>query len=70
MTVKTKGILWWFLFLGIIVLSGCETAKGAAYAVGATAEGIGGTAYGAAKDTANLWQGMLKADAWIRKNLW
>ncbi len=74
MTAQKKFILSSVLFLGIILLSGCETAKGAAYGtvdtVGAAAKGVGATACGAAKDTANLWQGILKADDWMKKNLW
>lgn len=67
MTVKKTGILPWVLFFGIVFLGGCETAKGAAYGLGTTAEAA---AQGAAKDTVNLWQAILKTDAWIQKNLW
>ena len=78
MSVKKTGIWLWILFLGIIFLGGCETAKGAAYGVGTTAKGIGegvgvtaqGVATGAAKDTVNFWQAILRADNWIKKNLW
>jgi len=74
MTKKKNTFLLWVLFSSFILLAGCETAKGAAYGVGATAqgvgEGIGATAEGVAKDTTNLWQAMLRADEWMRKNLW
>ena len=78
MTFKKSIILSWVLFLNIIILYGCETAKGAVYGVGTTAKGvgegvgvtIGATACGAAKDAVNLWQGILKTDDWIKKNLW
>ena len=67
MTVKKKGILLWALFLSIMFLGGCETVKGAACGLGTTAEA---TAKGVGKDTANLWQAILKADTWIKNNLW
>lgn len=67
MTVKKRSVLLWVLSLGIIFLSGCETAKGAACGIGTT---VAGTAEGAAKDTGSLWQAILNADAWMRKNLW
>jgi len=65
--VKKKGILLWVLFLGVVFVSGCETAKGAACGLGTTAVA---TTKGIAKDTTNLWQAILKADGWIQKNLW
>ena len=72
--MKKKGILLWVFSLGIIFLNGCETIKGAAYGTGSTVvsatEGIGATACGAAKDTVNLWQAVLKANDWIKENLW
>ncbi len=65
--MKKIKVLLWALFLGIIFISGCETAKGAACGFGTTVEA---TAKGVGKDTVNLWQGILKADAWMHKNLW
>jgi len=58
-----KGILCLFLFLGSIFISGCETAKGAAYGIGATAAGVG-------KDTHNAYNFIQAMDRWMRKNLW
>lgn len=51
------------LIFCFILLGGCETTKGAATGVGATAMGV-------AKDTKNFWQAILKADEWIKENLW
>lgn len=55
------------LFIFIILSSGCETTKGVAQGIG---QGIGSTVGGAAKDTQNLWQVILKADQWMKDNLW
>lgn len=70
---KTR-IVFIFLFLSVILISGCETAKGAAggvaSTVGVAAEGLANTAEGAAKDSLSLWQGILRVDDWIKKNLW
>ena len=51
------------IMLSALMLSGCETTKGVAVGVGATAMGIG-------KDAKNTWHGIVKADDWIKKNLW
>ena len=51
-----KGILLFVLFAFIVVIAGCETMKGTAK----------GAAEGAKKD----WQAAIKADEWIKKNLW
>jgi hypothetical protein len=71
MTLKEEMSLICILCLGLVFLGGCETAKGAA---GGAAGGIGmtaaGTAHGAATDTKNIWQAILKADDWIKNNLW
>ena len=68
MGIKNKlSFLAAVLLLAIPLLAGCETCKGAATGVGVTAVG---TAQGATKDTQNFWQAMLKADNWMRKNLW
>jgi predicted small secreted protein len=69
-TVKKNLILLLLLFLAPIFLSGCETAKGVGAMARGAGEGIGATAGGVAKDTSSLWQGILKADNWIKKNLW
>ncbi|HOD12094.1 MAG TPA: hypothetical protein PLO93_00015 [Candidatus Omnitrophota bacterium] len=52
-----------FCLIGSILLSGCETTKGVAVGVGATAVGVG-------KDAKTAWDGVKKADAWVKKNLW
>jgi predicted small secreted protein len=51
-----KGLAFFVLLVFIILISGCETIKGAGQ----------GAADGAKKD----WQTLKKADAWMRKNLW
>ncbi|MGA2775179.1 MAG: hypothetical protein ABSE81_03865 [Candidatus Omnitrophota bacterium] len=51
------------LFLSVVILSGCNTAKGAA-------EGIGCTAKGVAKDAQGLGAGIMGLDAWMKKNMW
>lgn len=42
---------------------GCETAKGAA-------KGAQADFQTASRGTANCWQALLKADDWMRENLW
>ena len=51
------------LTTSMLFLSGCETTKGVAVGVGATAIGVG-------KDAKSAWQGVVKADEWVKKNLW
>lgn len=54
-----KGMRYIFLLLLIAsstVICGCETTKG--------------LAQGITKDSANAWQGIKHADAWIKDNLW
>jgi len=58
-----KYVMLCALFLSLLSLTGCQTAKGAAVGVGSTVEG-------AAKDTQNLGAAIMAADDWIRKNLW
>ena len=55
------------ILFSAIFVSGCQTAKGAAVGMGTT---VAGTADGAAKDSVNLWQGILQLDDWIKKNMW
>jgi len=52
-----------FLVAGLSLLSGCETSKGVAVGVGATAVGAG-------KDTMTAWDWLNKGDAWFKRNLW
>ena len=61
--IQKLGILGVFLFLLSLLCSGCQTAKGAAY-------GVGATAVGAVKDTENTYNCIMKADDWIKRNLW
>lgn len=44
----------------VSLLSGCETCKG-------TAKGFG---EGISTDVDNIWQGLSRADDWVRYNLW
>lgn len=67
MIINKKMISLGILFLCLILSSGCETTKGAVVGVGAT---VAGTTSGIAKDSKNLWQSILKADNWLRENLW
>ncbi|MEK6727864.1 MAG: hypothetical protein AABY28_04240 [Candidatus Omnitrophota bacterium] len=63
MAIKKALGLAAILFVGAIFLAGCNTLKGVATGVGATAEG-------AAEDVKGAYNGIKKADDWIRKNLW
>lgn len=47
----------------LMCVVGCETTKGVAVGVGATAIGVG-------KDAKTAWNGIKTADDWIKKNLW
>jgi len=49
---KIKAVLPIFFLFSMVLIAGCETAKGLA------------------KDTANFWHGMCKADSWVKENLW
>ncbi|MFH0762346.1 MAG: hypothetical protein V1925_00450 [Candidatus Omnitrophota bacterium] len=55
------------LLIGAVLISGCETAAGAAKGIAYTAEGAG-------KDTVNIVGGtggvLMKLDNWMRENLW
>lgn len=59
------------LSVGTLFLFGCNTAKGAATGV---ATGVGatvvGTAKGAVKDVKDTRNFIVKADEWVKKNLW
>jgi len=63
MILRARCIVLWALFLSFILTAGCQTSKG-------VASGLSSVGQGAAKDAANLWQGILKIDHWIRDNLW
>ncbi len=60
---KHKLILFSFLFLMLGLAAGCETTKGVATGIGYTAEGV-------VKDTKGTWNGLQKADQWVKKNMW
>jgi predicted small secreted protein len=51
-----KSMILFALSVFVILIAGCETVKGAAQ----------GAAEGVKKD----WQTAVKADAWVKKNLW
>jgi hypothetical protein len=55
------------LISSVSLIGGCETAAGVTKGV---AYGVAYTAEGAAKDTVNLWQAIIKADKWMQENLW
>lgn len=66
--MRRISVFGFLIIFGIIVLtSGCETAKGFTKGVGYT---MLDTGRGIVKDTRNFWQGIFKADEWIKKNLW
>jgi predicted small secreted protein len=48
------------LFSFAILSGGCETTKGV----------VTGVAEGVPKDAKNTWQGIKKADTWMKENLW
>lgn len=70
MRAYQKEICGLLIGIGLLALAGCETSKGVARGVSGVAEGIAATAEGAAKDSAVVWVGIMKADDWMRKNLW
>ena len=55
------------IFICVVLFSGCETAKGFGSGV---ACGVSSIPQGVSKDSFNLWQSILKADDWVKKNLW
>lgn len=61
--MKVKLILIMLLLSSAMLISGCSTAKG-------LATGIGATTVGVTEDAKNFWQAMLKADEWMKENLW
>lgn len=63
MLMKASPVMVVILFLSAILIAGCETSKGVAIGIGATAQGL-------VKDTKNFWHTASKTDDWIRKNLW
>ncbi len=57
---KLKLVLPVFFLSCSILMSGCETTKGV----------VVGVTEGVYKDSTNFWQNLLKADKWMKKNLW
>ncbi len=55
-----KIVLLSVLLSFIVLVGGCETTKGI----------VTGVAEGMPKDVKNTWEGIKKADTWMRKNLW
>ncbi len=56
------------LLLGFMVCAvGCGTVKGVGYGF---ARVVQGAADGATKDSKNLWQKVMSADGWFRRNFW
>lgn len=65
--MKVKYAQWLVFILGVILISGCGTAKGMAVGAGAA---VGSTAVGVADDAKGLCHGIAVADNWIKNNLW
>lgn len=63
MAVYKRRILYLVLFLGFILTSGCETARGVAAGIGSAAGGVG-------RDARNAYNFMQVMDRWIKENLW
>ncbi len=63
-----------FLIITMIVLvgmlSGCETAKGAANGFSQDAQNTGKNLAKLTDPDKNGWHALQKADAWMQKNLW
>lgn len=57
-----------FLLAGMVFLSsGCQTISGIGKGI---AVGVTSAAEGLSKDTRQLWNSILKADSWVKENLW
>ena len=61
--LKSRRILAAVLLTAIVLITGCNTAKG-------FGTGVAATTKGAAEDAKGFWQGLAKLDDWMRKNLW
>jgi predicted small secreted protein len=51
----------------VFILCGCATTKGIGEGISKTGQGV---ARGIIQDSKNFWQALLKADNWIKENLW
>jgi predicted small secreted protein len=55
------------VWIGALLLSGCETAAGAGKGL---AYGVYASGEGAVHDTENTYNLMMNVDEWIQENLW
>jgi predicted small secreted protein len=67
---KRKLIKFFVLLLVIFILCGCATAKGLGEGLKGLGKGLAKTNQGIVQDSKNFWQALLKADNWIKENLW
>ena len=58
------------VLLAVVVMSGCETARGFGEGIGSVAYGVSQTAEGVGKDSYNLFNSLMAADNWIKENWW
>ncbi len=58
------------LVLVMLVLTGCETVKGAAQDLQNTANNVDTLAKNSVNPDKNGWNALKKADGWMQKNLW
>jgi len=58
-----KKFLIFAVLVSVMLLAGCETSKG-------VGEGLNSTGSGISKDAKNLWANIMKADQWMRENMW
>ncbi|MDE1921403.1 MAG: hypothetical protein KGJ09_07855 [Candidatus Omnitrophica bacterium] len=61
--MKSKNAVYLILFMSLLVLTGCETVKGAS-------NGFGQDMQNLSNPDKNGWNAIENADAWIRENLW
>ena len=66
--VKRFNPLFLALFLSsVLFICGCETAKGAAKG---TVHGVGAVGTGIADGAKKDWAAVMKADDWVKDNMW
>ncbi len=61
--MPAKSMLAAVVFFSFMFVSGCSTAKGISSGIDSTAKGI-------CQDSKALWEKALKADDWMKENLW
>lgn len=67
MTLRRKLIPFFVIFAGFIFIAGCQTTKNIAQAVPPIAEGLSADV----KNTSvNIWKAIIRADNWVKENLW